>query len=284
MAEIALGTERIEKRFKELKKAGRAGLITFITAGDPNIKISTQILQNLPSSGADIIELGMPFSDPMADGPAIQASSLRSLRNGGSIHTTIEMVRHFREKDNKTPIILMGYFNPIYAYGIEKFVADAAESGVDGFIIVDLPPEESEMLEPVKRAGLSLIYLIAPTTDDRRLPIITKHASGFIYYVSVTGITGTTVATNSSVKTALKNIRHHTDLPIAVGFGISTREKAKEIGENAEAVVIGSAFVNKISDNLYEDGTPNDDCVSSVLNLVQDISSGLTDNNQKKLN
>ena len=284
MAEIALGTERIEKRFKELKKAGRAGLITFITAGDPNIKISAQILQKLPSSGADIIELGMPFSDPMADGPAIQASSLRSLRNDGSIHTTIEMVRHFREKDNKTPIILMGYFNPIYAYGIEKFVADAAESGVDGFIIVDLPPEESEMLEPVKRAGLSLIYLIAPTTDDRRLPMITKHASGFIYYVSVTGITGTTTATNSNVETALKNIRHHTDLPIAVGFGISTREKAKEIGENAEAVVIGSAFVNKISDNLYEDGTPNDDCVSSVLNLVQEISSGLTDNNQKKLN
>ena len=281
MAEIAVGTERIEKRFKELKKAGRAGLITFITAGDPNIKISAQILQKLPSSGADIIELGMPFSDPMADGAAIQASSLRSLRNDGSIHTTIEMVRHFREKDNKTPIILMGYFNPIYAYGIEKFVADAAESGVDGFIIVDLPPEESEMLEPVKRAGLSLIYLIAPTTDDRRLPIITKHASGFIYYVSVTGITGTTVATNSSVKTALKNIRHHTDLPIAVGFGISTREKAKEIGENAEAVVIGSAFVNKISDNLYEDGTPNDDCVGSVINLVQNISSGLTDNKQK---
>ena len=209
MAEIALGTERIEKRFKELKKAGRAGLITFITAGDPNIKISAQILQKLPSSGADIIELGMPFSDPMADGAAIQASSLRSLRNGGSIHTTIEMVRHFREKDNKTPIILMGYFNPIYAYGIEKFVADAAESGVDGFIIVDLPPEESEMLEPVKRAGLSLIYLIAPTTDDRRLPMITKHASGFIYYVSVTGITGTTTATNSNVETALKNIRHH---------------------------------------------------------------------------
>ena len=281
MAEIALGTERIEKRFKELKKAGRAGLITFITAGDPNIKISAQILQKLPSSGADIIELGMPFSDPMADGAAIQASSLRSLRNGGSIHTTIEMVRHFREKDNKTPIILMGYFNPIYAYGIEKFIADAAESGVDGFIIVDLPPEESEMLEPVRRAGLSFIYLIAPTTDDRRLPMITKHASGFIYYVSVTGITGTTTATNSNVETALKNIRHHTDLPIAVGFGISTREKAKEIGENAEAVVIGSAFVNKISDNLYEDGTPNDDCVSSVLNLVQDISSGLTDNNQK---
>jgi tryptophan synthase alpha chain len=281
MAEIAVGTERIEKRFKELKKAGRAGLITFITAGDPNIKISTQILQKLPGSGADIIELGMPFSDPMADGPAIQASSLRSLRNGGSIHTTIGMVRQFRKEDNKTPIILMGYFNPIYSYGIEKFVADAAESGVDGFIIVDLPPEESEMLEPVKKAGLSFIYLIAPTTDDRRLPTITEHASGFIYYVSVTGITGTITATKSNVTTALKKIRRHTDLPIAVGFGISTKEKAKEIGKTAEAVVIGSAFVNKISENLYEDGTPNDDCVSSLLNLVRDISCGLTDNNQK---
>ena len=281
MAEIAVGTERIEKRFKELKKAGRAGLITFITAGDPNIEISTEILQQLPSSGADIIELGMPFSDPMADGPAIQASSLRSLRNGGSIRTTIEMVSQFRKEDNQTPIILMGYFNPIYSYGIEKFVADAAASGVDGFIIVDLPPEEPEMRGPIKEAGLSFIYLIAPTTDDRRLPIITEHASGFIYYVSVTGITGTTAATNSNVTTALKKIRQYTDLPIAVGFGISTKEKAKEIGINAEAVVIGSAFVNKISDNLYEDGTPNNDCVDSVLNLVRDISYGLTDNNQK---
>jgi tryptophan synthase alpha chain len=276
MNNITTGTERIKKRFKDLKKAGRAGLVTFITAGDPNIEISTQILQKLPSSGADIIELGMPFSDPMADGPAIQASSLRSLKNGSSILTTIEMVRIFRQGDNKTPVILMGYFNPVYSYGIEKFITDAAASGVDGLIIVDLPPEESEMLEPVKKAGLSFIYLIAPTTDSKRLPIITKHASGFIYYVSVTGITGTTSAASSEIATALKQIRRHTNLPIAVGFGITTKEKAKKIGACAEAVVVGSAFVNKISENLYEDGAPKDGCVESVLNLVRDISGGLT--------
>jgi tryptophan synthase alpha chain len=281
MTNITTGTERIEKRFKDLKKANRTGLITFITAGDPNIEMSTQILQKLPSAGADIIELGMPFSDPMADGPAIQASSLRSLKNGSSILTTIEMVRRFRQDDNKTPVILMGYFNPIYVYGIKKFVTDAAASGVDGLIIVDLPPEESEMREPVKKAGLSFIYLIAPTTDGKRLPIITKHASGFIYYVSVTGITGTTSAASSKISTALKEIRRHTNLPIAVGFGISTKEKAREIGDYAEAVVVGSAFVNKISESLYEDGTPRNGCVESVLNLVREISGGLTNSNQK---
>jgi tryptophan synthase alpha chain len=281
MTDTTAGTERIEKRFKDLKKADRAGLITFITAGDPNIELSTQILQKLPGSGADIIELGMPFSDPMADGPAIQASSLRSLKNGSSILTTIEMVRRFRQGDKKTPVILMGYFNPIYSYGIEKFITDAAESGVDGLLIVDLPPEEPEMREPVKKAGLSLIYLIAPTTDDKRLPIITKHASGFIYYVSVTGITGTTSAASSEILTAVKQIRPHTDLPIAVGFGITTKEKAKEIGDCAEAVVVGSAFVNKISENLYEDGTPKDGCVESVLKLVREISAALTNNPQK---
>ncbi len=276
MTNITTGTERINKRFKDLRKADRAGLVTFITAGDPNIETSSEIFQNLPASGADIIELGMPFSDPMADGPAIQASSLRSLKNGSSVLTTIEMVRRFRKKDKETPIILMGYFNPIYSYGIEKFITDAAVSGVDGLIIVDLPPEESEMLEPVQKAGLSFIYLIAPTTDVKRLPIITKHASGFIYYVSVTGITGTTSAASSDIATALKQIRCHTNLPIAVGFGITTKEKAREIGYYAEAVIVGSAFVNKISENLYEDGTPNDGCVESVLSLVREISGGLT--------
>ena len=280
MTNITVGTERIKERFKDLKKADRAGLVTFITAGDPNIEISTQILKKLPGSGADIIELGMPFSDPMADGPAIQASSLRSLKNGGSILTTIEMVRRFRQGDNKTPVILMGYFNPIYSYGIEKFVTDAAESGVDGLIIVDLPPEESEMREPLKKAGLSFIYLITPTTDIKRMPIITKHASGFIYYVSVTGITGTASAASSEISTALKKIRCHTNLPLAVGFGITTKEKAREISDCAEAVVVGSAFVNKISENLYKDGTPKDGCVESVLNLVREISEGLTNSTQ----
>jgi tryptophan synthase alpha chain len=186
------------------------------------------------------------------------------------------MVSDFRKVDKNTPIILMGYFNPIYLYGITNFVTDAAKSGVDGFIIVDLPPEESEMREPVKKAGLSFIYLIAPTTDSLRIPIITKHASGFIYYVSVTGITGTTSATSGDIATAIKEIRCHTDLPIAVGFGISTRKKAREIGNYAEAVVVGSAFVNKISENLNEDGTIKDGCVVSVLDLVRDIADGLS--------
>jgi tryptophan synthase alpha chain len=270
------GRQRIEKRFKDLKKAGRTGLITFITAGDPNKETSNEILQKLPESGADIIELGMPFSDPMADGPAIQTSSLRSLNNGNSMLTTLEMVSDFRKVDKDTPIILMGYFNPIYLYGIENFVTDAAKSGVDGFIIVDLPPEESEMREPVKKAGLSFIYLIAPTTNSQRIPIITKHANGFIYYVSVTGITGTTSADSGDIATAIKKIRFHTDLPIAVGFGITTSEKAREIGNYAEAVVVGSAFVNRISENLNEDGTTKDGCVDSVLDLVRDIADGLT--------
>ena len=273
---------RIGQCLDKLKVENRKALVAFITAGDPNIELSTQILQKLPGSGADIIELGMPFSDPMADGPAIQASSLRSLKNGSSILTTIEMVRRFRLADKKTPIILMGYFNPIYSYGIEKFATDASKSGVDGLIIVDLPPEESEMREPVKKAGLSFIYLIAPTTNGQRLPIIIKHASGFIYYVSVAGITGTTSATNNEISTALKKIRNHTDLPIAVGFGITTKKKAREVGQYADAVVVGSAFVNKISENLHLDGTPKENCVASVLDLVRDISDGLNHNPQNK--
>jgi len=269
------GRLRIEQRFKDLKKAGRPGLITFITANDPNKKISNEILKKLPSSGADIIEIGMPFSDPMADGPAIQASSLRALNNGNSMLDTLQMVKDFRTIDQQTPIILMGYFNPIYSYGTEKFITDAANSGVDGFIVVDLPPEESEMRKPVEKAGLSFIYLITPTTDNQRIPIITKYASGFIYYVSVTGITGTVSASSNDIEIALKKIRCHTDLPIAVGFGIDTREKAKEVGKHSEAVVVGSAFVNRISENLNKDGTAKSGCVESVLSLVEDIADGI---------
>ena len=269
------GRLRIEQRFKDLKKAGRPGLITFITANDPNKKISNEILKKLPGSGADIIEIGMPFSDPMADGPAIQASSLRALHNGNSMLDTFQMVKKFRTIDQQTPIILMGYFNPIYSYGTEKFITDAANSGVDGFIVVDLPPEESEMRKPVEKAGLSFIYLITPTTDNQRIPIITKYASGFIYYVSVTGITGTVSASSNDIEIALKKIRCHTDLPIAVGFGIDTPEKAKEAGKHSEAVVVGSAFVNRISENLNKDGTAKSGCVESVLSLVEDIADGI---------
>ncbi len=270
------GTQRIKKRFKDLKNKGRSGLITFITAGDPDIKTSLQILKKLPTSGADFIELGMPFSDPMADGPAIQASSLRALNNGASMENTLNMVHEFRREDTTTPIILMGYFNPIYLYGIDKFVIDAAKAGVDGFIIVDLPPEESEMRKPVEQAGLSFIYLVAPTTDSKRLPLITKHATGFIYYVSITGITGTMSPTNSSIESAVNKLKLHTDLPIAVGFGITTKEKARNISKHADAVVVGSAFVNKISESLNKDGSTKRDCVASVLALAEDLAMGLT--------
>jgi tryptophan synthase alpha chain len=270
------GSQRIVKCFSDLRRAGRAGLVTFITAGDPNLQISSEILEKLPESGADIIELGMPFSDPMADGPAIQASSLRALNQGASLITTLDMVLKFREKNIETPIILMGYFNPIYKYGVEKFVLHAATAGVDGFIIVDLPPEEAEMREPVEKAGLSFIYLTAPTTHDKRLPIVFKHASGFIYYVSVTGVTGTTSAKTADIKIALDKLRQYTDLPIAVGFGIKTPEQAHEIGKHAEAVVVGSAFINKISENLNHNGTANKNCAQAVLHLVRDIAGGLT--------
>jgi tryptophan synthase alpha chain len=270
------GSERIAKRFSDLKAEDRAGLVTFITAGDPSIDVSSAILKQLPDAGADIIELGMPFSDPMADGPAVQASSQRALDNGASMIKTLAMVREFRKSDTDTPIILMGYFNPVYIYGVEKFVADAAEAGVDGFIIVDLPPEESEMREPVENAGLSFIYLATPTTDDQRLPTVVEHASGFIYYVSVTGITGTTSAATADIETALARVRRHSDLPIVVGFGIKTAEQAAEIGKHAEAVVIGSAFVNKVTENLNEDGTAKDTCTDAVLDLVREISTGLS--------
>ena len=271
-----MGRERIAKRFDDLKTEGRAGLVTFITAGDPNLETSSAILNQLPDAGADIIELGMPFSDPMADGPAIQASSQRALNNGASMIKTLDMVRKFRESDSNTPIILMGYFNPIYIYGVEKFVVDAAAAGVDGFIIVDLPPEEAEMREPVEQAGLSFIYLTAPTTDDDRLPTVVENASGFVYYVSVTGITGTKSAATQDIETALARLRRHTDLPIAVGFGIKTPEQASAIAQHAEAVVVGSAFVGKVAENLNPDGSAQEGCAVAVLELVRDISGGLT--------
>ena len=276
MSAELIGSARIAKRFADLKAEGRAGLAAFITAGDPDIKTSSAILKQLPDAGADIIGLGMPFSDPMADGPAVQASSQRALDNGASMIKTLDMVRIFRQGDSVTPIILMGYFNPVYVYGVEKFVADAAEAGVDGFIIVDLPPEESEMREPVENAGLSFIYLATPTTDDERLPTVVEHASGFIYYVSVTGVTGTSSAATADIETALARLRRHSDLPITVGFGIRTAEQAAEIGKHAEAIAVGSAFVNKVAENLNEDGTAKDSCADAVLDLVREISSGLT--------
>jgi len=269
---MSAGT-RIEARFAELKEAGRAGLVTFITAGDPDRDTSREILLGLADAGADLIELGMPFSDPMADGPAIQLSSQRALAAGGSMKTTLSLVRDFRAKDNMTPIILMGYFNPIYVYGADQFVNDAKDAGVDGLIIVDLPPEEDELLAPLNAAGLDLIYLTAPTTDDQRLPVVVKNASGFVYYVSITGITGTKSAAATDVDAAVMRLRKFTDLPIAVGFGIRTPEQAAEIAKCADAVVVGSALVSQITENLGQGG--KDKCAAAVLDLVRALAGGV---------
>jgi len=267
-------TDRIASTFSRLSKEHRAGLVTFITAGDPNLQTSLEILHRLPSAGADIIEIGMPFSDPMADGPAIQAASLRSLANGGSLRATLEMVRSFREKNQTTPLILMGYFNPIYQYGTTQFVNDAASAGVDGLIMVDLPPEEDdELCDPARTAGLHWIRLVTPTTNAGRLSDVLANSSGFVYYVSIAGITGTQSAAAASIEKAVQQIKSKSDLPVAVGFGIKTREQVKEIGNIAEGVVVGSAIVNEIEQNLDANGQPKAGLVDRVISLVQSLAA-----------
>ena len=271
---------RIANRFDLLKKKGEPGLVTFLTAGDPDFETSLQILKKLPASGADVIELGMPFSDPMADGPAIQASSQRALKAGVDLKKIFSIVENFRSENTETPIVLMGYFNPIYIYGIEAFISDAESAGVDGLIIVDLPPEEPELLHIMENSSLQFIYLITPTTNDERLPKIIKHASGFIYYVSVTGITGTKTASSEHVELALSRIRRYTDLPIAVGFGIKTPEQATKMAKHADAAVVGSALVSRIEDNLDANGKPTSACVTAVLDFVGQISEGIRSNSK----
>ena len=266
---------RIANRFDLLEKEGRSGLVAFLTAGDPNFEISLQTLRELPASGADVIELGMPFSDPMADGPAIQASSQRALKAGINLKKIFSIVEIFRAEDAETPIVLMGYYNPIYIYGIERFVSDAEAAGVDGLIIVDLPPEEPEMLNVIENSRIQFIYLVTPTTNDERLPKVLKHASGFIYYVSVTGITGTKTASSEHVEIALSRIRRYTDLPIAVGFGIKTPEQATKMANYADAAVVGSELVLRIEDNLDANGKPTSACVTAVLDFVGQISEGI---------
>jgi tryptophan synthase alpha chain len=267
---------RIDNRFAELKREGRGGLVTFLAAGDPDPETAAEILRGLPAAGADLIELGMPFSDPMADGPAIQAASQRALQAGQTLHKCLDVVRTFRVADADTPVILMGYYNPIYSYGSERFVADARAAGVDGLIIVDLPPEEDEELcLPALAAGLNWIRLATPTTDDKRLPKVLNRTSGFVYYVSILGITGTKTAVTEAVGAAVRRLRRHTELPIAVGFGIKTPEQAAEIAGVADAAVVGSALVQRVAEHLDAEGRAGPGLAPAVLGYVESLALGV---------
>jgi len=267
---------RIDRRFSALKEDGRAGLITFITAGDPDYDTSLAILKALPKAGADIIELGMPFSDPMADGPAIQASSQRALKAGQTMKKTLAMVKAFREQDKTTPIVLMGYYNPIYVYPAASFLKEVATAGVDGLIVVDMPPEEDEELRPAaSKAGLSFIRLATPTTDARRLPAVLANSSGFVYYVSIAGITGTAAPDTAKVGAHIARIKAQTDLPIAVGFGVRTKEQVKSLARTADAVVVGSALVSAVAQSLDHAEKATKATASGVLGLVEQLASGL---------
>jgi tryptophan synthase alpha chain len=267
---------RIEKRFAELKRERRAGLVTFITAGDPDYDTSLAILKGLPSAGADIVELGMPFSDPMADGPAIQASSQRALKAGQTMKKTFAFVKDFRSQDNVTPIVLMGYYNPIYVYPVERFIEDAVKAGADGLIVVDMPPEEDAELRPqAAAAGLNFIRLATPTTDAKRLPAVLANTSGFVYYVSIAGITGTKTPDLAEVKGHVGRIKAHTDLPMAVGFGVKTEAQVSALASVAEGVVVGSALVASISQSLDDKGKATRATKQQVLGLVERLAAAL---------
>jgi tryptophan synthase alpha chain len=267
---------RIDRRFAALKEAARPGFIAFVTAGDPDYDTSLQILRALPAAGADLVELGMPFSDPMADGPAIQASSTRALRAGQTLAKTLALARAFREGDAVTPLVLMGYYNPIFIYGAERFLRDAKKAGVDGLIIVDLPPEaDEELCLPALAAGLNFIRLATPTTDEKRLPAVLKNTSGFVYYVSIAGITGTKAPDRLAVMDAIDRIKRHTDLPIAVGFGVTRPDQAAAIGRNADAVVVGTALVRAIEASLDGQKHATAKTVGAVVDLVAALSQGV---------
>ncbi|MEX2199899.1 MAG: tryptophan synthase subunit alpha [Dongiaceae bacterium] len=267
---------RIAKRFAKLRAGGRGGLITFVTGGDPDYDTSLALLQGLPGAGADLIEIGMPFTDPMADGPAIQAAGLRALKGGQRMTRTLAMVEAFRKRDADTPIVLMGYYNPIYSYGVERFLDDALAVGVDGLIIVDLPPEEdSELCLPALAAGVNFIRLATPTTDDKRLPVVLNNTSGFVYYVSIMGITGTRSASDEHVRAAVLRLKRHTDLPIAVGFGIRTPEQAGAVARVADAAVVGSALVERIAAHLDAKGRAKPGLVEDALAFVSSLAAGV---------
>jgi len=267
---------RLQTRFDTLKADNRAAFITYIQAGDPNRDVSFEILKGLPDAGADIIELGMPFTDPAADGPAIDKAAQRALKAGASTKQTFGMVREFRKGDNDTPIVLMGYFNPVYHYGVAKFCADAPSAGVDGMIIVDLPPEEDqELREPANKAGIDVIRLATPTTDHKRLPAVLSGASGFVYYVAVAGVTGGKSATSDDIAAAVTQIKSHTDLPVAVGFGIRTPEQAAAVAACADAAVVGSAIVDLIASGINEEGSVNDGTAQEVLDFTRELADGV---------
>jgi tryptophan synthase alpha chain len=269
-------TTRIEKRFAALKAEGRAALVTFTMSGDPDYATSLALAKALPKAGADVIELGMPFTDPMADGPAIQAAGVRALKGGQTLIKTLALVGEFRKDNDTTPIVLMGYYNPIYIYGVDRFLVDAKAAGVDGLIVVDLPPEEDvELCLPALKAGLKFIRLATPTTDDKRLPTVLNNTSGFVYYVSITGITGSAAPDAGKVAAAVGRIKRHTKLPVAVGFGVRNAESARAIAAGADGVVVGSALVDVLRTNLDSNGKAGPNLVKAVTDLVSDIAEGV---------
>ncbi|MBV2142071.1 tryptophan synthase subunit alpha [Falsochrobactrum sp. TDYN1] len=269
-------TTRIDTKFAQLKSEGRPALVTYFMGGDPDYQTSLEVMKALPKAGADVIELGMPFSDPMADGPAIQAAGLRSLKAGQTLVKTLRMAADFREQDDTTPIVLMGYYNPIYIYGVERFLADAKASGIDGFIVVDLPSEmDKELCIPAMEAGISFIRLTTPTTDDKRLPKVLHNSSGFVYYVSMNGITGSAIADTSTVADAVRRIKKSTQLPICVGFGVKTPEQAAAIGAAADGVVVGTAIVNAVAGELGLDGKAKGDPVAEASKLVSALAQSI---------
>jgi tryptophan synthase alpha chain len=269
-------TTRIDARFAQLKNEGRSAFVTFLMAGDPDPATSLAIIKVLPQAGADIIEVGMPFTDPMADGPSIQAAGLRALKGGMTLKKTLAMVGEFRKGDNTTPLVLMGYYNPIYIYGVDKFLVDAKSAGVDGLIIVDLPPEEdTELCLPAMQAGLNFIRLATPTTDDKRLPAVLANTSGFVYYVAITGITGGAGADSSAVGEAVARIKRHTQLPVCVGFGIRTPDAARAIAEHANGAVVGTALVDALRGSLDADGHATSRTVTAVADLVGSLAQGV---------
>ncbi len=273
---MTFGRARIEARFAKLRAEGRSAFVTYVMSGDPDLQTSAKILAGLPGAGADIIELGMAFTDPMADGPSIQAAGLRALKAGITLRKTLELAAEFRRQDTETPIILMGYYNPIHRFGVDAFLKAAAEAGIDGLIMVDLPPEEDEELcLPTLAAGLGFIRLATPTTDDGRLPAVLANTSGFVYYVSYAGITGAGSADADTVGAAVARIRGQTDLPIVVGFGIRTPEQAREIAAVADGAVVGTAFTDAVRDSLDGAGKATDTTVAAVLDLTRELAAGV---------